>query len=122
MASTELLDQQYHEDITLDELLMLDDPCVVFQRSGTDSDGVGYFCYTVGGFLHGRRIGGPEGGALVGGDTIIVNATRRGDADDMAYHGLMQTIAAERQNRVKSAQIDKTRNLGIIADVTANKH
>ncbi len=113
----ELLGKEMREDLSIDQLLRIEDPCVVFEFSKLDSDKVRYWVYTVGGMLDGAIVGGQEGGALVGGQTIIVHGRNRKEADAIAYEGLMDTIRTENQQREKNlkAHIDNRVNEGIIS-------
>lgn len=80
--------------IHADELRELQEPAVIFEHEGLDSDGVRFFVYTVAGWLNGQNIATMQGGCTVGGECIIINAERREDADDMACMGLQDTIDA----------------------------
>lgn len=113
----ELLGKELREDLSIDQLLRIEDPCVVFEFSRLDSDKVRYWVYTVGGWLDGAIVGGKEGGALVGGQTIIVHGKNRKEADAIAYEGLVDTIAAENRHRAAAmrAHLDSHVNPGIIA-------
>ena len=117
-----------YPSIDLDDLLRLDDPCVIFELEHKDSDGVVSYLYTVGGWLNGQAIGEPDHltktvkGCLVGGDCIIVQAENRGAADAMAADGLHQTIDYHRA-KVISQAVDRSLNQGIIVTAeTRRKH
>jgi hypothetical protein len=84
----------HRERILAEDLRKLEDPCVIFEHQGSDSDGARFFVYTVGGVLDGRKLGDFQGGVTVAGEVIIIHADRRDDADAMAADGLGQTIAA----------------------------
>lgn len=117
----------YRESIDLADLLRVEDLCAVFEGSRLDSDGVRYWCYTVGGRLDGRVIGGREGGCLVGGEAIIVHAADRREADAVAGDGLAVTVDMERRRRLEDAaeRADVKKNAGIIAHgeaVSGRKH
>ena len=86
------------QSITVDQLVRLDDPCVIFEGTHVDSDNVVGYIYTVGGYLNGAAVGGAFG-VLVGDDAIIVHAESRGAADAMASDGLLATIDAIRNDR-----------------------
>jgi len=73
------------------DLPRLDEPCVIFEHHGHDSDGKPFFIYTVGGYLDGHPL--PEG-CTVGGDVIVINADTREEADAMAAMGLLDSIVA----------------------------
>lgn len=75
------------------DLPRLDEPCVIFEHHGRDSDGASFFIYTIGGYLDGRPL---QDGCTVGGDVIVINAETREDADAMASQGLQDSIDALR--------------------------
>ena len=114
----DLLGQAYRQDLTLDDLVRVDDMCVVFEGKRKDSDGVGYWVYTVGGRLDGQVIGSKEGGCLVGGQAIVIHARNRCEADALAFEGVRDTAMAERLLQLEAARdgIDRRRNAGMIAD------
>lgn len=87
-------DFSWRDKIVAEDLRRLEQPCVVFEHEGVDSDGERFYCYTVGGILDGKPLGGLQGGVTVGGDVIVVSASSRGEADFMAGLGLQDTIAA----------------------------
>jgi hypothetical protein len=91
-ANFDFLGRELRQDLTTAELARIEEPCVVFERYALDSDKVMHWIYTVGGFLDGKRVGSAKGGALVGGQAIIVHASTRQDADMMAGLGLETTI------------------------------
>lgn len=120
MSDFELLGRELRQDLSLDELLNVEDACVIFEGQFQDSDRVPYWVYTIGGMLNGQQIGGKEGGALVGGQTIIVHGRDRKQADRIAYDGLVDTINEENKMRANRAaqHIDNHVNEGIVADVS----
>lgn len=77
--------------LVANDLRRLEEPCVLFEHKGQDSDGVDFYLYTVGGWLDGKRI--PDG-ATVGGEVILIHARDRAEADALASMGLMDTIRA----------------------------
>ena len=77
--------------LVADDLRHLDEPCVLFEHKGQDSDGVDFYLYTVGGWLNGVRL---ADGATVGGEVILIHARSREEADALASLGLMDTISA----------------------------
>lgn len=77
--------------LVADDLRRLEEPCVLFEHKGQDSDGVDFYLYTVGGWLDGKRI--PDG-ATVGGEVILIHARDRAEADALASMGLMDTISS----------------------------
>lgn len=77
--------------LVADDLLRLDDPAVLFEHYGQDSDGVPFYLYTVAGVLDGERL---MDGCTVGGEVILINADTREEADAMACMGLQDTIDA----------------------------
>lgn len=117
----EYLGTEQRQDLTIEQLMILEDPCVVFEGRRTDSDGERYWVYTVGGHIDGVMVGGQEGGALVGGETIIVHARNKKEADEMAYDGLTVTIKIENDKRRahEKRSLDNKGNEGIIALVDA---
>lgn len=115
----DLLDKEMREDIGVETLPKIEDPAVVFEVCRKDSDGVKYWVYTVGGRLDGRVIGSEAGGALIGGQCIVVHGKNRPEADALAYEGLIDTIAMtrmEQDERIRRG-LDTGKNTGIIADV-----
>lgn len=82
----------FRRSIHADDLKRLQDPAVIFEHEGTDSDGARFYLYTVAGWLDGQNIATHEGGATVGGDVIVIHADDRASADAMAGLGLQDTI------------------------------
>lgn len=76
------------------DLKHLQEPAVIREHHGFDSDGESYFVYTVGGWLNGENIAGMLGGATIGGDVIVIHANDQATADAMAGMGLDDTINA----------------------------
>lgn len=88
--------------ISVSDLPRISEPCVVFEYEGSDSEGVPFWAYTIGGWLDGRPLGDHRGGVTVNGEVIIIpGAISRQHADWLACEGLQTTIEAE---------IDATRN------------
>lgn len=81
----------HRRSLVADDLRRLEDPCVLFEYEGQDSDGVRFFVYTVAGVLDGLRL--PDG-CTVSGEVIVIHEDRREAADAMAALGLMDTISA----------------------------
>lgn len=77
--------------LVADDLRRLQEPCVLFEHHGIDSDGVQFWAYTVAGYLDGVRL---ADGCTVAGEVILINADNRSDADAMASLGLLDTIVA----------------------------
>lgn len=77
--------------LVTEDLKRLDEPCVIFEHAGVDSDNVPFFVYTVGGVLNGMPL---ADGCTVGGEVIVINADSRDHADAMASLGLQDTIDA----------------------------
>jgi hypothetical protein len=75
--------------LVAEDLRRLEDPCVIFEHKGVDSDGEPFYLYTVGGWLDGVRL--PEG-ATVGGEVILVHGRSKEEADQIAALGLHDTI------------------------------
>lgn len=80
--------------ILASDLKDLQEPAVIFEGTHTDEDGATVYVYTVAGWLHGQNIATMQGGALVGGDVILISARSRQDADMIAGLGLQDTIEA----------------------------
>lgn len=81
-------------NIPASDLKDVQEPAVLFEHHGFDSDGESYFVYTLGGWLNGENICTMLGGATVGGDVIVIHADDRFTADAMAVMGLEDTINA----------------------------
>lgn len=77
--------------LVTDDLRRLEEPCVLFEYEGRDSDGAKFYVYTVAGMLDGMRL--PDG-CTVRGEVIVIREDRREAADAMASLGLMDTIDA----------------------------
>jgi hypothetical protein len=90
--------------ISAQELRRLQEPAVIFECTRTDSDGVPFYVYTVAGWLDGENIATMQGGATIGGDTILIHADNRAMADAIAGMGLQDTI--DGLNREEEAHID----------------
>lgn len=108
MSDFEFLGRELRQNLTLEELCRLEEPCVVFERYAIDSDKVLHWIYTVGGFLDGQKVGSIKGGALVGGQTIVVHAKSRADANRMAGLGLETTIES-----LQNGGIDALAGMGV---------
>jgi hypothetical protein len=83
--------------LSMDELVQLDEPAVLFEHFHVDTDGAHAYVYTVAGWLKGRNVvedNGGQGGCTVGGDVIVVHAKDRAEADEIACGGLLETINA----------------------------
>lgn len=104
--------------ITAEELQELQEPAVIFEYAGSDSDGEPYFVYTVAGWLHGQNIATEQGGCTVGGQVIIINARNREDADAMAADGLGITCNGldeeDRQAEEAQAALSRLRAVGAV--------
>lgn len=87
-------DFSQRRQIHAQDLLRLQEPAVIFEHHGIDSDDAHYFVYTVAGWLDGENIATIQGGATIGGDVIVIHADKREDADLMAGLGLQDTINA----------------------------
>lgn len=81
-------------EIDLADLKRLQEPAVIHEGAFRDSDEKVFHVYTVAGWLDGQNIATIQGGATVGGDTIIISVEDRAEADDMACLGLQDTIDA----------------------------
>lgn len=94
--------------LVADDLRRLDEPCVLFEYEGRDSDGARFFVYTVAGVLDGVRL--PDG-CTVHGEVIVIREDRREAADAMASLGLMDTISAlnEEHEKYLEAQVAMVR-------------
>lgn len=92
-------DLSWRHRLVAEDLRRIQEPGVMFEHLGVDSDGVEFYVYTVVGWLDGRKLGmggnGNEpGGCTVGGDAIVVKAPTRDEADALACLGLHDTILA----------------------------
>lgn len=76
------------------DLARLEEPACIFECARTDSDGEPFYVYTVAGWLDGQNIATEQGGATVGGQTMIIHARNRQEADMLACLGLEDTINA----------------------------
>lgn len=76
------------------DLLRLQEPAVIFEHHGIDTDEAHFWVYTVAGWIDGENIATIQGGATIGGDVIVIHAENREDADAMAGLGLQDTIDA----------------------------
>lgn len=97
--------------LVADDLLRLDDPAVLFEHYGQDSDGVPFYLYTVAGVLDGERL---MDGCTVGGEVILINADTREEADAMACMGLQDTIDA--LSREDDRMLDAAAALGRLGE------
>ncbi len=94
-ASNVAPDFSNRRSLTALELQRLDDPCVVFEHEGVDSDGVFFWVYTLGGTLDGLPVGSVFGGCTVGDDAIVISGVEtRAEADEIASMGLWDTCSA----------------------------
>lgn len=84
-------DFSWRRRLVAEDLRRLQDPVVLFEHRGTDSDGAEFWVYTVAGWLDGEPL---KDGCTVGGEVIIVKADTREDADALASLGLHDTILA----------------------------
>lgn len=96
-AANVVPDFSHRQRLVADDLRRLDDPCVLFEHNGRDSDGVEFYVYTVAGWLDGQRL---ADGCTVGGEVIVIHASSRGEADAIASLGLMDTISALEREEV----------------------
>lgn len=90
-------------DISTDDLARLDEPAVIREFSGFDSDGEHFYVFSVAGWLDGVNVATAEGGCKVGGSMIVINADSQSVADEMASLGLQDTIDAVRAEKAKEA-------------------
>lgn len=81
----------HRRQLVAEDLRRLQEPCVLFEYEGRDSDGALFFAYTVAGVLDGVRL---EDGCTVAGEVMLVHADNRQEADDIASMGLMDTMTA----------------------------
>jgi hypothetical protein len=93
-AANVTVDLSGRRSLTLDELQRLQEPAVIFEYEGRDSDNVPHYVYTVAGWLDGRNVATMQGGCLVGGDAIVIHADTREHADFLAGDGLATTLSA----------------------------
>lgn len=90
--------------IKAEDLRRLQEPAVIHEGKFHDSDGAPFHVYTVAGWLDGENIATIQGGATVGGETIVIPVDDRATADDIASMGLQDTIYA--LDREQEAHID----------------
>lgn len=113
VAANVLPDFSHRQHLVADDLRRLDEPCVLFEHKGCDSDGVDFYLYSVAGVLDGVRLGD---GCTVGGEVILIHARDREEADALASMGLMDTINlldAEADAYVEAAvAMDRLRSVG----------
>ncbi len=88
-------------DISIEDLARVDEPAVIREFTGFDSDGVRFFVFSVAGWLDGTNVATAEGGCKVGGEMIVITATTQNDADEMASLGLQDTIDAIRAEKAR---------------------
>lgn len=100
--------------LVADDLKRLDEPCVIFEHFGHDSDGEPFYLYSVGGYLDGQPL---QDGCTVGGDVILIHADSRDQADAMASLGLQDTINA--LERADDQLLDAAAALGRLGSVGA---
>lgn len=98
-------DFSFRRKLLPDELKRLQEPAVIFEHEGFDSDGVKFFAYTVAGWLDGENVATIQGGCTVGGDVILIHADDRETADQIACMGLFDTITllGEEDNQIVEA-------------------
>lgn len=94
-------DFTFRRHINADDLLRLDEPAVIREYSGVDSDGVRFFAFSVAGWLDGSNVANIHGGALVGGQVMLINADSQDEADEIAGLGLQSTIEDLRREQDK---------------------
>lgn len=78
-----------HPELTLTDLLRVQDACVIYENMRVDSDGVRAYLYTVGGYLDGKPL---WPGHTVAGDVLIAHGKSRRESDDIAANALRDTI------------------------------
>lgn len=93
-ASNVTPDFSFRRRLVAEDLRRLQEPAVIFEHDGVDSDGSRFYCYTVAGWLDGVNVATIQGGCTVGGEVILIAADNRDDADAMAALGLHDTILA----------------------------
>ena len=105
----------FRRNLVADDLRRLQEPCVIFEHLGTDSDGQDFYLYTVGGWLDGTRL---ADGCTVGGEVMVIHADNKADADAMASMGLHDTILAldgeEAQYQEASAALARLSTVGAV--------
>jgi hypothetical protein len=90
-AANVMPDFTRRQQLVAEDLRRLSDPCVIFEHSWLDADGVKCWAYSVGGYLDGARLGD---GCTVAGEVMVVHADSRPEADYLAGVGLQDTINA----------------------------
>jgi hypothetical protein len=106
-------------EIDLAELRRLEEPAVIHEGKFYDADGEPFHVYTVAGWLDGMNVATIQGGATVGGETIVIPLDDRLAADDMACNGLQETIEA--LNRDEANTLDALAAQARLASVTAKR-
>lgn len=100
-------DLSFRRRLTTDDLRRLEDPVVLFEHEGVDSDGETFWVYTIAGWLDGQNIATVQGGCTVGGEAIVISGVSSRDvADQVAAMGLHDTILAldaEEEHLVEAA-------------------
>jgi hypothetical protein len=81
----------FRRSLVAEDLRRLSEPCVIFEGTHTDSDGVTAYLYTVGGWLDGQPL---ADGCTVSGEVMLIHAGSRDEADYIARMGLHDTILA----------------------------
>lgn len=105
----------HRQRLVAEDLRNLEDPCVIFEHKGIDSDGEVHYLYTIGGRLNGRPL--PEG-CTVAGEVILIHASSRDEADAIAVLGLHDTILAldaeEGMYQDANAALARLRSVGAV--------
>ena len=125
MKSRRIPDFAYeaHPDISLTDLLNVEDPVPICEGFAQDTDGDPYYYFTVCGRLHGMEIAVADHqrkqayGALVGGDLMIIHTKHRGEACAMAADGLESTIDMLRAEMQARGAVEIGDNAGTITSV-----
>lgn len=104
----------HRQDLVADDLRRLQEPCVIFEHRGFDSDGVEFYLYTVAGWLDGAYL---QDGCTVKGEVILVHASSRDEADLIAGFGLEDTINA--LNAEESMYQDANAALARLSSISA---
>lgn len=114
-----------HPDLTLEQLIDLNDVIVIAEAERKDSDGVPFYIFTVGGTIHGQPVVAVDHinkcvhGCTVEGDVIVVHAKSRAEAEWIATNGVEDTITMLRHEKAQRGTLDPGANAGTIVSAEA---
>lgn len=103
----------HRRSITAEDLRHVEEPCVILEHHGYDSDGQDYYVFTVGGVLDGVPL---LEGVTIGGEVAIVHADSPDQAKQIASDGLLTTLQGldteEDRYRQARAALARLRSVG----------